>query len=75
MLYVIFDKYNSILFQVKILGGQDIHVKEGSKVILKCVITNIVEKPPYVTWYLNNKVSCVKNPSRPALINNKNLLK
>lgn len=42
--------------QVKILGGQDIHVKEGSKVILKCVITNIVEKPPYVTWYLNNKM-------------------
>ena len=42
--------------QVKILGGRDIHVKEGSMVTLKCVITNIVEKPPYVTWYLNNKV-------------------
>ena len=42
--------------QVKILGGQDIHVKEGSAVVLKCVITNIVEKPPFVTWYLNNKV-------------------
>lgn len=24
--------------------------------MLKCVITNIVEKPPFVTWYLNNKV-------------------
>ena len=45
------------MFQVKILGGQDIHVKEGSAVVLKCVITNIVEKPPFVTWYLNNKVS------------------
>ena len=44
------------IFQVKILGGQDIHVKEGSMVILKCVISNTVEKPPYVTWYLNNKV-------------------
>jgi len=42
--------------QVKILGGHDIHVKEGSKVILKCLITNYVEKPPYVTWYLNNKM-------------------
>ena len=25
-------------------------------VILKCVISNTVDKPPYVTWYLNNKV-------------------
>ena len=47
---------NDGLLQVKILGGRDIHVKEGSMVTLKCVITNIVERPPYVTWYLNNKV-------------------
>ena len=49
-------KINDVWLQVKILGGQDIHVKEGSAVVLKCVITNIVEKPPFVTWYLNNKV-------------------
>ena len=43
--------------QVKILGDPDIHVKEGSSVKLKCVISNIVEKPAYVTWFLNGKVN------------------
>jgi len=42
--------------QVKILGDPDIHVKEGSPVRLKCVISNIVEKPAYVTWFLNEKM-------------------
>jgi len=42
--------------QVKILGDPDIHVKEGSPVRLKCVISNMVEKPPYVTWFLNEKM-------------------
>ena len=37
-------------------GDPDIHVKEGSPVRLKCVISNMVEKPPYVTWFLNEKV-------------------
>ena len=54
------------LTQVKILGGQDIHVKEGSAVVLKCVITNIVEKPPFVTWYLNNKVGGAQHKLREA---------
>ena len=43
--------------QVKILGDPDIHVKEGSSVRLKCVISNILEKPAYVTWFLNEKVN------------------
>ena len=38
-------------------GDQEIHVKEGSSVKLKCVVTNILEPPQYVTWYLNNKVN------------------
>jgi len=42
--------------QVKILGDPDIHVKEGSSVKLKCVISNIVEKPAFVTWFLNEKM-------------------
>ena len=40
-------------------GGRDIHVKEGSEVKLKCVVTNIVERPLYVTWYLNDKVNVI----------------
>jgi hypothetical protein len=42
--------------QVRILGDPDIHVNEGSSLRLKCIISNIVEAPPYVTWYLNGKV-------------------
>ena len=38
-------------------GDQEIHVKEGSSVKLKCVVTNILEPPQYVTWYLNDKVN------------------
>ena len=46
-------------------GGGDIHVKEGSEVKLKCVVTNILEPPQYVTWYLNEKVSIyvINSPS------------
>jgi len=42
--------------QVRILGDPDIHVNEGSSLRLKCVISNIVEAPQYVTWYLNTKM-------------------
>lgn len=34
-------------------------MKEGSEVKLKCVVTNIVERPLYVTWYLNDKVNVI----------------
>lgn len=42
--------------QVRILGDPDIHVNEGSTLKLKCVISNLVDTPLYVTWYLNNKM-------------------
>ena len=42
--------------EVKILGDPDIHVKEGSEVRLKCVITNTVGDVPFVTWLFNDKV-------------------
>ena len=44
-------------------GDQEIHVKEGSSVKLKCVVTNILEPPQYVTWYLNDKVNSFSNIS------------
>lgn len=42
--------------QVRILGDPDIHVNEGSSLRLKCIISNIVEAPQFVTWFLNGKV-------------------
>ena len=41
---------------VRILGDPDIHVKEGSKVRIECVISNTTDHVPYVTWLLNNQV-------------------
>ena len=52
--------------QVRILGDPDIHVNEGSSLRLKCVISNIVEAPQYVTWYLNSKVSQPGTASRAS---------
>ena len=42
--------------EVKILGDPDIHVKEGSKVNIECVISNTTDHVPYVTWLFNNQV-------------------
>ena len=41
---------------VRILGDPDIHVKEGSKVNIECVISNTTDHVPYVTWIFNNQV-------------------
>ena len=42
--------------EVIILGDPDIHVKEGSEVKLKCVISNTVGDVPFVTWLFNDTV-------------------
>ena len=42
--------------EVRILGDPDIHVKEGSKVNIECVISNTTDHVPYVTWLFNNQV-------------------
>ena len=42
--------------EVRILGDPDIHVKEGSKVRIECVISNTTDHVPYVTWLLNDQV-------------------
>ena len=42
--------------EVSILGDSDIHVKEGSEVELKCIITNTPRDVPFVTWLLNDQV-------------------
>ena len=47
-------------FQVKILGSDEIHVKEGSDVSLRCAITNtaqVVFSPPIVRCFLATLVA------------------
>ena len=51
--------------EVSILGDIDIHVKEGSEVELKCIITNTPRDVPFVTWLFNDQVGplylfCIK---------------
>ena len=41
---------------VNIQGDSDIHVKEGSKVVINCVIKNTVGPVPFVTWLFNGQV-------------------
>ena len=42
--------------EVKILGREDIHVKEGSEVVIKCSISNTVNHVPFVSWLFNYQV-------------------
>ena len=40
-----------------ILGGPDIHLKEGSTMNLTCIITDSPEPPSYIFWRHDDKVS------------------
>lgn len=36
--------------------GEDMYVKSGSSVQIRCLIGQTVDTPPYVTWYFNNRM-------------------
>ena len=36
---------------VQIVGDREVHVKAGTSVTLKCLISNCLEEPAYVFWY------------------------
>lgn len=38
---------------IEIVGESDIHVKAGSTVSIKCVITQSLEDPSFIFWYHN----------------------
>lgn len=40
---------------VKILGDREVHVKSGTSVSLRCLISNVLEEPSYVFWYKEDK--------------------
>lgn len=40
---------------IEIIGESDIHVKAGSTVSIKCVITQSLEEPAYIFWYHNER--------------------
>ena len=40
--------------KIEIMGSSDIYVRMGSKVTIKCVISQSLEEPAYIFWYHNN---------------------
>ena len=36
---------------MKILGDREVHVKSGTSVSLRCLISNVLDEPSYVFWY------------------------
>ena len=43
--------------RTEILGGPDIHLKEGSTMNLTCVISDSPEPPTFIFWRHNDAVS------------------
>lgn len=46
-----FITLNVVVPSIQIIGESDIHVKAGSSVNIKCVITQSLEEPAYIFWY------------------------
>ena len=56
---ICFKRARNILFlepKTEILGGPDIHLKEGSTMNLTCVISDSPEPPSYIFWRHNDAV-------------------
>lgn len=45
------DSYLRTVPQVEIRGAPDIYVMSGSGVTLHCVISGLIDTPPYIFWY------------------------
>ena len=50
-----------------ILGGPDIHLKEGSTMNLTCIITDSPEPPSYIFWRHDDAVSHFSLQKNPPL--------
>ena len=50
------QEWINILFQVRIFGGPDIYVREGSSLQLECVISQTIVSPKFVVWEYNGEL-------------------
>jgi len=46
---------NVVVPQVEIRGAPDIYVMAGSEVVLHCVISGLIDTPPFIFWYHNKQ--------------------
>ena len=40
---------------VSIAGDKEMHVEDGSSVVLKCTVSDYLKRPTYIFWYLNEQ--------------------
>lgn len=64
LLYLLFfTKFNfeiHIIFAepiTRIVGSPDLYINTGSTVNLTCIVENLPEPPPMITWHHNSQVS------------------
>ena len=58
---ILFCRFHHVEPKTAILGGPDIHLKEGSTMNLTCVITDSPEPPSYIFWRHDDKVNLVES--------------
>ena len=49
------ESLNCAVPQVEIRGAPDIYVMAGSGVVLHCVISGLIDTPPFIFWYHNKQ--------------------
>lgn len=40
---------------MEIRGSPDIYVKSGSRVELQCILSDVLEEPPFIFWYYEDR--------------------
>jgi len=46
---------NVVVPHVSIAGDKEMHVEDGSSVVLKCTVSDYLKRPTYIFWYLNEQ--------------------
>ena len=47
--------FNLSVPHVSIAGDKEMHVEDGSSVVLKCTVSDYLKRPTYIFWYLNEQ--------------------
>ena len=60
--------------QVEIRGAPDIYVMAGSGVVLHCVISGLIDTPPFIFWYHNKRRIAGSGVEKDVLQGNENTI-
>jgi len=65
---------NVVVPQVEIRGAPDIYVMAGSGVVLHCVISGLIDTPPFIFWYHNKRRIAGSGVEKDVLQGNENTI-